>query len=134
MSKATKDLGDAISREGFAVAPGVLDATVVRALVEEIEERLPQVSAAGVRRLCEKVPGVLDIARSKRIRALIEPVLGPGARLVRSIFFCKDEMTNWQVAWHQDLSIAVRERADVEGFVAWSMKDGLVHVQPPTTV
>ena len=36
--------------------------------------------------------------------------------------------------WHQDLSIAVKERKDVLGFGAWSTKAGIVHVQPSASV
>src|SRR5206468_7563965 len=46
----------------------------------------------------------------------------------------KTPHANWKVAWHQDLSIAVRERLDVAGFGPWSLKNGVVHVQPPREV
>jgi hypothetical protein len=32
--------------------------------------------------------------------------------------------TNWKVAWHQGLSIAVAERRDVPGFTGRSLKEG----------
>jgi ectoine hydroxylase-related dioxygenase (phytanoyl-CoA dioxygenase family) len=38
------------------------------------------------------------------------------------------------VPWHQDLTIAVRERREAAGFGPWSVKDGVVHVQPPDEV
>jgi ectoine hydroxylase-related dioxygenase (phytanoyl-CoA dioxygenase family) len=81
-----------------------------------------------------KVPNVHRLAQSQAIRSLVEPVLGADARLVRSILFTKSTEANWQVAWHQDLAIAVQQRAEVDGFVSWSMKDGVPHVQPPVHV
>lgn len=33
--------------------------------------------------------------------------------------------------WHQDLAIAVDERIETAGFGPWSVKEGVVHVQPP---
>jgi ectoine hydroxylase-related dioxygenase (phytanoyl-CoA dioxygenase family) len=36
--------------------------------------------------------------------------------------------------WHQDLTIAVREKREAEGFGPWSFKDGVAHVQPPVRV
>jgi ectoine hydroxylase-related dioxygenase (phytanoyl-CoA dioxygenase family) len=68
------------------------------------------------------------------VSSLVAPVLGPGARLVRSILFNKGEEANWQVAWHQDLAIAVTERAEVVGYSSWSIKEGVLHVQPPVQV
>jgi ectoine hydroxylase-related dioxygenase (phytanoyl-CoA dioxygenase family) len=50
------------------------------------------------------------------------------------LLFDKTPDANWKVAWHQDLTIAVRERIDVPGYGPWSVKGGVVHVQPPTAV
>jgi ectoine hydroxylase-related dioxygenase (phytanoyl-CoA dioxygenase family) len=50
---------------------------------------------------------------------------------VRAIYFDKSSEANWLVTWHQDLTLAVRNRAEVPGFGPWSMKDGILHVQPP---
>lgn len=52
-------------------------------------------------------------------------------RTVRAIFFDKSPDTNWLVTWHQDLTIAVKEKREVAGFGPWSVKDGQPHVQPP---
>ena len=61
-------------------------------------------------------------------------MLGKTARVVRGIYFDKHENANWKVAWHQDLTIAVRERVEVDGYGAWSIKARIHHVQPPVTV
>jgi ectoine hydroxylase-related dioxygenase (phytanoyl-CoA dioxygenase family) len=53
---------------------------------------------------------------------------------VRGIFFDKTPDANWKVPYHQDLSIAVKGKAEVEGFGPWSEKAGAVHVQPPAEV
>jgi ectoine hydroxylase-related dioxygenase (phytanoyl-CoA dioxygenase family) len=47
------------------------------------------------------------------------------------LLFDKTAGSNWAAAWHQDLTIAVAERKDVNGYAAWSVKDGIPHVQPP---
>jgi ectoine hydroxylase-related dioxygenase (phytanoyl-CoA dioxygenase family) len=64
----------------------------------------------------------------------IRPSLGPDAFPVRGVLFDKIPGANWKVTWHQDLSIAVRERMDVPGFGPWSLKEGVHHVQPPESV
>ena len=55
-------------------------------------------------------------------------------RAVRGLLFNKVAQANWAVPWHQDLTIAVRERRESPGFGPWSVKDGAVHVQPPDEV
>jgi ectoine hydroxylase-related dioxygenase (phytanoyl-CoA dioxygenase family) len=57
--------------------------------------------------------------------------LGLDAFVIRDLFFDKTSEANWKVAWHQDLTIAVRHRIDLPGFGPWSEKDGVPHVRPP---
>ena len=57
--------------------------------------------------------------------------LPPSPRPVRALYFDKSPGANWLVAWHQDLTLAVRTRVEVQGFGPWSIKDGVQHVQPP---
>jgi ectoine hydroxylase-related dioxygenase (phytanoyl-CoA dioxygenase family) len=64
----------------------------------------------------------------------MEAILGPECLAVRGIFFNKTRSSNWKVVWHQDVTIAVREHKDVDGFGPWTMKAGVLHVQPPPEV
>ena len=61
-------------------------------------------------------------------------MLGNKARLVRGIYFDKHGNANWKVAWHQDLTITVRQRTEIEGYGPWSTKAGIQHVQPPVSI
>lgn len=61
----------------------------------------------------------------------ITPLVGDAARPVRAILFDKSPAANWALAWHQDRTICVDERRDVEGFGPWTVKSGLLHVAPP---
>jgi len=61
-------------------------------------------------------------------------VFGLGAQPVRALLFNKTAEANWIVPWHQDRTIAVRERRDTEGFGPWSVKGGMQHVEPPFEV
>ena len=58
-------------------------------------------------------------------------VLGRECLPARAILFDKSAEQNWSLGWHQDRTIAVRQRIDVEGFGPWSVKSGMVHVEPP---
>ena len=63
---------------------------------------------------------------------LVHPIVGTDARAVRRIFFDKTAGANWPVPWHQDLSLAVvADKREIEGWTAWSVKNGIPHVQPP---
>ncbi len=68
------------------------------------------------------------------VRQAIAACSDGGLFLNRAILFDKTSARNWRVAWHRDLTIAVRERTEVDGYGPWSVKDGVAHVQPPRQV
>ncbi len=63
--------------------------------------------------------------------AIARDILGARARPVRAVLFDKTPASNWSLAWHQDRTIAVQERAEAEGFRNWTVKQGICHVEPP---
>jgi hypothetical protein len=91
-------------------------------------------STYGVRDLLNQAPKVRTLADSNPIRSLLVPLLGENAQPVRGILFDKTKEANWKVTWHQDLTIAVTKRIEVDGFGPWSVKVGIQHVQPPVRV
>jgi ectoine hydroxylase-related dioxygenase (phytanoyl-CoA dioxygenase family) len=126
-----------VRRDGFALVHGVLDSPTIADLRQVVEgitnghEHNRQTYAA---RNLLGVPEIAALAGSPAIRALVTPLLGERAAAVRGLLFNKVPEANWAVPWHQDLTIAVRERRDAPGFGPWSVKDGVVHVQPPAEV
>jgi ectoine hydroxylase-related dioxygenase (phytanoyl-CoA dioxygenase family) len=77
---------------------------------------------------------IQKLSKSEPMIAVAREILGESAKPVRGILFDKTPAANWLVPWHQDLSIAVKERVDMPGFGPWSEKAGVVHVQPPVDV
>jgi len=80
------------------------------------------------------VPVVRELAVSEPVKQLAAALLGKECFAVRGILFNKTPNANWKVVWHQDRTIAVRERKDVAHFGPWSVKAGVQHVQPPALV
>ena len=80
------------------------------------------------------VPAVAALAVSSKLLCLLKEAFDEECFPVRSIFFDKTPEANWLVPWHQDLSIAVKERVDLPGYGPWSTKEGIPHVQPPTEI
>jgi ectoine hydroxylase-related dioxygenase (phytanoyl-CoA dioxygenase family) len=131
LSDSTAAVMSSLERDGFAILAGGVEPEVIA----ELRTGLPAAgSRAGVRNLLASHPAVRQAARSASVRAAAETILGPRCFAVRAILFDKTPEANWKVAWHQDLTIAVRHRRCVVGFTAWSEKEGVVHVQPPVPV
>lgn len=126
-----QELAQSIATEGWAITPPVLPQLAVDRLVGTIESLGTADDRGGVRNLFDTTAAVRELARSDAVRGVAEAVLGPHCFATRVILFDKTPRANWKVIWHQDLTIAVRERAPVHGFGPWSEKDGVTHVQPP---
>ena len=120
--------------DGFSICREVLSRDTVKAIAAAIDRVTGQKSAYGVRNLLERLPAVADLVSTEPIRSLVEPILGLQAFPVRAILFDKVPEANWGVPWHQDLTIAVKEKVEIDGYGAWSIKAGIPHVQPPTTI
>jgi ectoine hydroxylase-related dioxygenase (phytanoyl-CoA dioxygenase family) len=126
--------------DGFAMVPAVLKPESITKLISALETLgdsksiLKRGGIFAVRNLLDISPEILALAESEEIRRIVKNVLGEEARPVRGILFDKTPEANWKVPWHQDVTIAVAEKRDVEGFGPWSVKAGVLHVQPPAGV
>lgn len=125
-----------LQADGFSIVEDVLDRTQIDGLREVVGQGTAlsrNGSAYGGRNLLA-LPEVRNLAAKRAIRNLIEPVVGPTAIPVRALFFDKTPEANWPVLWHQDLTIAVAARHNLEGWAPWSVKAGVPHVEPPPTL
>ncbi|EGF93388.1 phytanoyl-CoA dioxygenase PhyH family protein [Asticcacaulis biprosthecium C19] len=116
----------AFQRDGAAHFLTVLGSDAVARLREQLE---PELKGRPGRRLTGGLDSVLPALTDVASR-----LIGPAAFPVRAVVFDKTSETNWSVAWHQDRTIAVRERRDAQGYGPWSVKDDIPHVEPPISV
>ena len=121
---------EAFECEGFEVFKGVPKPDEIDELRVVVDELAMTENKACVRGISAKSGRIMELAESNALRQF----LPSDYLLVRSILFDKTAEQNWPVLWHQDLSIAVMERKEVVGYGPWSVKDGVVHVQPPSEV
>jgi ectoine hydroxylase-related dioxygenase (phytanoyl-CoA dioxygenase family) len=130
-----------LDSNGFVVIDGVVNPSLASALIDHFQSAVTASasierngSTFAMRNLLLDHLIVRHLADSSAVRSLVDPVLGANAIAVRGILFDKTPGANWKVPWHQDLSIAVTERIDLPGYGPWSVKAGVVHVQPPAFV
>jgi ectoine hydroxylase-related dioxygenase (phytanoyl-CoA dioxygenase family) len=122
------DLVHAIEQQGFFIVHSCLDEVTVRQLSEQLSE------TSHARRNLLSLPVVRELAAAASVRALAEAVLGKNCFAIKGTFFNKTQESNWKVAWYQDLTIMVRERKQIDGFGPWTVKEGIVHVQPTAAI
>jgi len=119
-------------RNGFALVKQCIDSSSVNRLRELFHNN--DRSRAGIRNLLVDFTEIVSLVQSGTIRSSVVPVLGENTIAVRALYFNKTAEANWCVHWHQDKTIAVKSKEDVPGFKAWSIKNEVVHVHPPTEV
>jgi hypothetical protein len=124
-----------LERDGYAVDRVLLSRSEVLWLREELARLTsPEDRRGGVRSLGLRSEAVRRLAAEGLPAALAKEILGKGARPVKITAFDKTPRANWKVPWHQDLTIAVQEKREAEGFGPWSLKEGIHHVQPPAGI
>jgi len=128
---------EAILRDrGFAIVPDVIPPDQLPALRGEFDRIMGEADhgCAGARSPLASSSLLRDVSASPNVRRLIEPILDPHAFITRSLLFDKRPGANWDVTWHRDTTIAVKEKHDVSGYGPWSIKAGVHHVRPPVRV
>lgn len=97
----------------------------IRAALQDLPTQQAGVRIHGIK------PLMPILATDGSIGSLASEFLGPRCRPVRTILFDKNVKTNWSLAWHQDRTICVKQRIEVNGYGPWTTKGGMQHVAPP---
>ncbi|MCC8407345.1 phytanoyl-CoA dioxygenase family protein [Mucilaginibacter sp. UR6-1] len=130
-----------LRQDGFTMLPLVFTAGEIKS----IEQCIASADNSGVnfrktadlfaiRRFFNEVPDALPLIMNDRLKAIIKQLFGGDYFIVKSIYFDKPGNSNWFVAYHQDLTIAVAEKHPTDGYTNWTVKQGQYAVQPPLEV
>lgn len=84
-----------------------------------------------IRQFFKELPGIEQLVFTPALKELTGTVFSNEYFVVKSIYFDKPGGSNWFVAWHQDLTISVDKRLDINGFGPWTVKHNQFAVQPP---
>ncbi|MEZ4817520.1 MAG: phytanoyl-CoA dioxygenase family protein [Flavobacteriaceae bacterium] len=87
-----------------------------------------------IRQLIRNVPELSSLLFNDKLIKLITEISGFDYFLTKAIYFDKPSESNWFVAYHQDLSISVNTKADLDNYSNWTFKKGQHGVQPPLKI
>lgn len=132
------DAASQVARSGHALVEAVADVATIASLKTalagaDMARAERQGETYGARNLLA-IAAVRDAAALPRLNRVLRGALGEDYLCVRGLFFDKTSKANWPVPWHQDLTIAVRERSDLAGWKNWTCKHGVHHVQAPPEI
>lgn len=87
-----------------------------------------------IRQFLKEIPEIQSLVFNKKLKQIIHEVFGENYFVVKSIYFDKPETSNWYVAYHQDLTISVDKKVEIENFGPWTVKQNQFAVQPPVEI
>ncbi|MBC7861860.1 MAG: phytanoyl-CoA dioxygenase family protein [Bacteroidia bacterium] len=87
-----------------------------------------------IRQFLKEIPEPKEIIFNANLKSLIKNLFGEKYFVVKSIYFDKPENSNWFVAYHQDLTISVDKKIELENFGPWTIKQEQFAVQPPLEI
>lgn len=131
-----------LATEGYGVLPDVFSAKEIAAVlrtVEAAETTSPNFRRSqdvfAIRNLLGEIPALQEQLLTAKLRHLLA-VLFPSStpHLTKAIYFDKPAGSNWLVAWHQDVMIAVDGRTNLPGYGPWTTKQGETTVLPPRQI
>jgi len=133
-----------INSEGFTILNNVYTENEIEKIISLIEKKTENNTENAtfrksqdlfaIRQFHKEIPEALDFIFNQNLKDIIENTFGKGYFITKSIYFDKPEKSNWFVAYHQDLTISVNKKIEIENFENWTVKQNQFAVQPPTAI
>lgn len=129
------------SENGFLILDEIYSETEINQILNEINSADSQKDTFrktsdlfAIRQILKEIPKLNEIIFNENLRNLIQEFIGNDFFVVKSIYFDKPETSNWYVAYHQDLTISVDKKIELENFNFWTKKQNQYAVQPPIEI
>ncbi len=127
-----------VDQEGFSIINNIYSAEEVKQIIKLIETTDQEketfrksANLFAIRQFLKEIPEVSDLVFNQKLKSVIQNIFGTDYFVVKSIYFDKPGGSNWFVAYHQDLTISVKEKHETPGFGPWTVKQQQFAVQPP---
>ncbi len=139
--KATYNIEGTLKKDGFCIVEDVFtdkELTQLLSLIFCTDGSKPTFRKTNdlfaIRQFLKEVPAAADIIFNKKLNEIILKLFDETYFVVKSIYFNKPAQSNWFVAYHQDLTISVNKKIDLEGFGPRTVKQNQFAVQPPLCI
>ena len=133
-----------INSEGFAIIEAIYSDSEVEKIISEIE-KVTQATTDNatfrksddlfaIRQFHKEIPETLPYVFNHNLLEFIKTNFGQNYFITKTIYFDKPEKSNWFVSYHQDLTISVNKKIEVDHFENWTIKQNQFAVQPPKEI
>jgi ectoine hydroxylase-related dioxygenase (phytanoyl-CoA dioxygenase family) len=136
-----QDITATIANKGFATLEEVYSGAEIDGLLQVLAQIdsdkatfRKTADLFAIRQFLKEVPSAVPLIFTPTLTTIISKVFGKDYFVVKSIYFDKPSASNWFVAYHQDLTISVDNKQEVQGFGPWTIKQNQFAVQPPLAI
>lgn len=126
---------------GYSILANIYSENEVSKILKCLEESKPNSDKTqynkdlfAIRQLINQVPKLSKVLFNKNLIQLLNTLFDSDYFLTKAIYFDKPPKSNWFVSYHQDLSISVDKKVEVENYINWTFKKGQYGVQPPVKI
>ncbi len=140
-SLISSNISSDYSENGFAILDNIYSNNEVVELINCIENSfqnndsfLKTNDLFAIRQLLNNIPELEGLIFNKNLKNILSSIYKTEYFLTKAIYFDKPKESNWFVGYHQDLSISVNTKAEVEGYKNWTKKKNHIGVQPPIDI
>lgn len=130
-----------LSEQGFTIVENIYtkdEVTQILKVIDNIDKSKATFRKSSdlfaIRQFLKEVPATHSLIFNKNLTQIISQLLGQDFFVVKSIYFDKPETSNWYVPYHQDLTISVDKKVEIENFGPWTVKQNQFAVQPPIEI
>lgn len=120
--------------EGFEIIDDFISEKDISIIINEIESIEFPFGTGGLRNAEKKLSSINNYINFFFPYKKAASYLNGKPNFVRAILFNKTSESNWLVPWHQDKTVSVTAETKPSGWGPWSIKDNILHVQPPEEV
>ena len=130
-----------LEQEGFSITSEIYDENEVLEIIQTLESIegnsqsiIKTKELFAIRQLMNVKPELWNILLNENLSELISEIGGTNYFLTKAIYFDKPKKSNWFVSYHQDLSINVTEKREINEYKNWTSKRNQIGVQPPIEI
>ncbi len=130
-----------IAQEGFAIIERIYSSAEIEQIITIINQADKSTSTFrkstglfAIRQFLKEIPESIPLVFNHNLKTIVSELFGTDYFLIKSLYFDKPEQSNWFVSYHQDLTISVDKKAELNDYGPWTVKQNQFAVQPPLQV
>jgi ectoine hydroxylase-related dioxygenase (phytanoyl-CoA dioxygenase family) len=130
-----------LSDNGFVIINDIYSFTEVEKILSVIENTnsdnetfRKKNDLFAIRQFLKEVPNISNLVLNDKLISILEKLFEGKYFVVKSIYFDKPPSSNWYVSYHQDLTISVDKKIEIDGFGFWTIKHNQFSVQPTLNI